>query len=85
MHFLPDVWVECDSCHGKRFTEDTLSIEYHGYSIHDVHEMQIGKAVEVFGNIPKIRRILQTLCDVGLDYISLGQSAPTLLVVRLSV
>lgn len=78
MHFLPDVWVECDSCHGRRFTEDVLSIKYHGFSIHDVLEMQIGQAVEVFGNIPKIRRTLQTLVDVGLDYISLGQSAPTL-------
>ncbi|MCC7335729.1 MAG: excinuclease ABC subunit UvrA [Pirellulaceae bacterium] len=78
MHFLPDVWVECDSCHGRRFTEDVLSIDYHGFSIHDVLEMQIGQAVEVFSNIPKIRRTLQTLVDVGLDYISLGQSAPTL-------
>ena len=78
MHFLPDVWVECDSCHGRRFTEDTLSIKYHDYSIHDVLEMQVGKALEVMGNIPKIRRILQTLVDVGLDYVSLGQSAPTL-------
>ena len=78
MHFLPDVWVECDSCHGKRFTEDTLAVEYHGFSIHDILEMQIGQAVDVFNNIPKIRRILQTLSDVGLDYISLGQSAPTL-------
>ncbi len=78
MHFLPDVWVQCDSCHGRRFTEDVLSIDYHGFSIHDVLEMQIGQAVEVFSNIPKIRRTLQTLVDVGLDYISLGQSAPTL-------
>ncbi|MCR9292599.1 MAG: excinuclease ABC subunit UvrA [bacterium] len=78
MHFLPDVWVQCDSCHGRRFTEDTLSVDYHGFSIHDVLEMQIGQALEVFDNIPKIRRILQTLVDVGLDYISLGQSAPTL-------
>lgn len=78
MHFLPDVWVQCDSCLGRRFTEETLSVEYHGFSIHDVLEMQIGQAVEVFGNIPKIRRILQTLVDVGLDYIALGQSAPTL-------
>ncbi len=78
MHFLPDVWVECDSCHGRRFTEDVLSIDYHGFSIHDVLEMQIGQAVDVFSNIPKIRRTLQTLVDVGLDYVSLGQSAPTL-------
>jgi excinuclease ABC subunit A len=78
MHFLPDVWVQCDSCHGRRFTEDTLGVEYHGYNIHDVLEMQIGQALEVFSNIPKIRKPLQTLVDVGLDYISLGQSAPTL-------
>lgn len=78
MHFLPDVWVLCDSCRGRRFTEDTLSVTYHGFSIHDVLEMQIGQALDVFNNIPKIRRILQTLVDVGLDYISLGQSAPTL-------
>ncbi len=78
MHFLPDVWVQCDSCHGRRFTEDTLSIKYHEFSIHDILEMQVGKALEVLGNIPKIRRILQTLADVGLDYLALGQSAPTL-------
>ncbi len=54
-----------------RFTEDTLSIKYHEYSIHDILEMQVGKALEVLGNIPKIRRILQTLADVGLDYIAL--------------
>ncbi len=78
MHFLPDVWVQCDSCHGRRFTEDTLSVEYHGFNIHDVLEMQIGQALDAFSNIPKIRKPLQTLVDVGLDYISLGQSAPTL-------
>ncbi|MBX3422055.1 MAG: excinuclease ABC subunit UvrA [Pirellulaceae bacterium] len=78
MHFLPDVWVQCDSCQGRRFTEDTLAIKYHGFSIHDILEMQIGQALEVFGNIPKIRKILQTLVDVGLDYVALGQSAPTL-------
>lgn len=78
MHFLPDVWVRCDSCEGRRFSEDTLSVEYHGSSIHDVLDMQIGQSLEVFKNIPKIRRTLQTLVDVGLDYVSLGQSAPTL-------
>ncbi|GIX00896.1 MAG: UvrABC system protein A [Pirellulaceae bacterium] len=78
MHFLPDIWVECDSCHGRRFTEEVLSITYHGYSIHDVLEMPISQAIEVFDNIAKIRRILQTLIDVGLDYVALGQSAPTL-------
>ncbi|MGN6133004.1 MAG: hypothetical protein ACTHOU_00835, partial [Aureliella sp.] len=78
MHFLPDVWVTCDSCQGKRFTEDTLSVKYHEFSIHDMLEMQIGKALEVLSNIPKIRRVLQTLVDVGLDYVSLGQPATTL-------
>ncbi|RMF45091.1 MAG: excinuclease ABC subunit UvrA [Planctomycetota bacterium] len=78
MHFLPDVWVQCDSCQGRRFTEEVLDIKYHGYSIHDILQMQIGQAYEVFENIPKIRRILQTLVDVGLEYVALGQSAPTL-------
>ncbi|MCG8585448.1 MAG: excinuclease ABC subunit UvrA, partial [Pirellulales bacterium] len=78
MHFLPDVWVECDECHGKRYNPETLSVLFHGYSIADVLDMSCGKAVELFKNIPKIRRILQMLCDVGLDYLKLGQAAPTL-------
>jgi excinuclease ABC subunit A len=78
MHFLPDVWVECDTCHGHRYNEETLSVRYHGKSIDEVLEMPCGEAVQLFKSIPKIRRILQTLCDVGLEYITLGQSAPTL-------
>lgn len=78
MHFLPDVWVECDTCQGKRYNEETLAVKYHGRSINDVLEMSCGEALELFRNIPRIRRILQTLCDVGLDYVRLGQSAPTL-------
>jgi excinuclease ABC subunit A len=78
MHFLPDVWVTCDTCHGKRYNPETLDVKYHGQSIADVLEMTCGDAVKLFESIPKIRRILQTLCDVGLDYLSLGQSAPTL-------
>jgi len=78
MHFLPDVWVECDTCRGRRYNPETLSIRYHGHSIADVLEMPCGEAVRLFKNIPKIRRILQTLCDVGLDYLTLGQPAPTL-------
>jgi excinuclease ABC subunit A len=78
MHFLPDVWIQCDSCQGRRFTQETLGVQYHGFNIHDILSMQIGQALDVFGNIPKIRKILQTLVDVGLDYLSLGQSAPTL-------
>ncbi|MBW3598876.1 MAG: ATP-binding cassette domain-containing protein, partial [Planctomycetes bacterium] len=78
MHFLPDVWVECDSCRGKRYNNETLAVGYKGRSIADVLDMTCGDAVELFRNIPKIRRILQTLCDVGLDYLTLGQPAPTL-------
>ncbi|MCA9221100.1 MAG: ATP-binding cassette domain-containing protein, partial [Planctomycetales bacterium] len=78
MHFLPDVWVECETCRGKRYNPETLAIQFHGQSISDVLEMTCGDAVQLFENIPSIRRILQTLCDVGLDYLTLGQSAPTL-------
>ncbi|MCR4411937.1 MAG: ATP-binding cassette domain-containing protein, partial [Thermoguttaceae bacterium] len=78
MHFLPDVWVECDACHGRRYDAETLAVTYHGQSIADVLDMPCGQAVKLFENIPKIRRILQTLCDVGLDYLTLGQPAPTL-------
>ncbi len=78
MHFLPDVWVECDVCRGRRYNPETLAVHYHGQSIADVLDMACGKAVKLFENIPKIRRILQTLCDVGLDYLTLGQPAPTL-------
>src|SRR5690606_18134409 len=68
MHFLADVWVECDVCHGKRYTPETLSVTYRGQSIADVLEMSVSEARDLFQNIPKIRRLLQTLCDVGLDY-----------------
>ncbi len=78
MHFLPDVWVECDACRGRRYNPETLAVRYHGQSIADVLDMSCGRAVELFENIPKIRRMLQTLCDVGLDYLTLGQAAPTL-------
>lgn len=78
MHFLPDVWVECDACHGKRYNPETLAVTYHGRSISDVLDVSCGEAVELFQNIPKIQRILRTLCDVGLDYLALGQAAPTL-------
>ncbi len=78
MHFLPDVWVECETCRGRRYDSETLAVTYHGQSIADVLDMSCGKALKLFENIPKIRRILQTLCDVGLDYLTLGQAAPTL-------
>ncbi|HEY2415705.1 MAG TPA: excinuclease ABC subunit UvrA [Pirellulaceae bacterium] len=78
MHFLPDVWVECETCRGKRYNPETLGVTFHGHSISDVLDMTCGDAVKLFDNIPKIRRILQTLCDVGLDYLTLGQAAPTL-------
>ena len=78
MHFLPDVWVECEACRGKRYNAETLSIQFHGHSISDVLDLSCGQALKLFENIPKVRRILQTLCDVGLDYVTLGQAAPTL-------
>ncbi|MSQ93585.1 MAG: excinuclease ABC subunit UvrA [Gemmataceae bacterium] len=78
MHFLPDVWIECDVCTGSRYNPETLAARYKGKSIADVLAMRISEALELFSNIPKIRQILQTLADVGLDYLALGQSAPTL-------
>jgi excinuclease ABC subunit A len=78
MHFLPDVWVECDECRGRRYNTETLAVQFHGQSIADVLDMPCDKAVELFANIPKIRHVLQTLCDVGLGYVRLGQPAPTL-------
>ena len=78
MHFLPDVWIPCETCKGQRYTEETLSVKFNGKSIADVLNMPCGEALQLFKNIPKIRRTLKTLCDVGLDYVTLGQSAPTL-------
>lgn len=78
MHFLPDVWVECKACGGHRFNRATLEISYKGYNIAQVLDMDVQEALALFANHPKIARILQTLHDVGLDYIKLGQSALTL-------
>jgi excinuclease ABC subunit A len=78
MHFLPDVWVTCQACGGRRYTEDTLAVRFHGQSINDVLEMSCNDAVKLFSEIPRIARIIQTLCDVGLGYVTLGQAAPTL-------
>ncbi|HNQ84382.1 MAG TPA: excinuclease ABC subunit UvrA [Deltaproteobacteria bacterium] len=78
MHFLPDVYVMCDQCQGKRFNEETLDIRYKGNSIADVLDMTVSQAYELFDAVPKIKRKLKTLIDVGMDYIRLGQSATTL-------
>ena len=77
MHFLPDVYVECDVCHGKRYNREALEILYKGKTISDVLEMTVEQAAEFFENIPAISRKLQTICDVGLGYITLGQPATT--------
>ena len=78
MHFLPDVYVPCEVCKGKRYNRETLEVKYKGKSISDVLEMTIKEAYEFFENIPKIKNKLETLVHVGLDYIRLGQSATTL-------
>ncbi|VAW91032.1 Excinuclease ABC subunit A, partial [hydrothermal vent metagenome] len=78
MHFLPDVYVPCDICHGKRYNRETLEIRYKGKSIYEVLEMTVEDAVVFFDAIPVIKRKLQTLMDVGLSYITLGQNATTL-------
>jgi excinuclease ABC subunit A len=78
MHFLPDVYVPCEQCHGKRYNRETLDIRFKGKTIADVLDMPIAEAVEYFANIPKIKRRLQTLVDVGLGYMRLGQPATTL-------
>ncbi|MCY8177991.1 excinuclease ABC subunit UvrA [Bacillus paralicheniformis] len=78
MHFLPDVYVPCEVCHGKRYNRETLQVTYKGKNISDVLEMTVENAVQFFENIPKIKRKLQTLYDVGLGYITLGQPATTL-------
>lgn len=78
MHFLPDVYVSCDICKGKRYNSDTLNIKYREKSIADILDMRVEEAYEFFKNIPKVRHKLQIMMDVGLNYIQLGQSAPTL-------
>jgi len=78
MHFLPDVYVPCDVCGGKRYNKETLDVKFKGKSIYDVLEMRVSEAYDFFENVPKIRTKLQTMIEVGLSYIKLGQSAPTL-------
>ena len=78
MHFLPDVYVPCEVCHGKRYNSETLEVHYKGKSIADILEMTVEDAVEFFKHIPKIHRKLQTIVDVGLGYVTMGQPATTL-------
>ena len=78
MHFLPDVYVPCETCGGRRYNRETLEVRFKGKSIADVLEMSIEEGLQFFGKIPKLRRRLQTLHDVGLDYVKLGQPATTL-------
>jgi excinuclease ABC subunit A len=78
MHFLPDVYVECEVCHGKRFTDQTLEVEFKGKNIADVLNLSVEEAIGIFDNIPRVQTVLQTLLDVGLGYIRLGQPATTL-------
>jgi len=78
MHFLPDVYVPCEVCHGKRYNRETLEVLYKGKSIADVLDMTVEEALDFFANIPKIKRKIQTIYDVGLGYITLGQPATTL-------
>ncbi len=78
MHFLPDVYVSCDVCNGKRYNRETLEIKYKGRNIHDVLDLTVEDALEMFKNVPVVARKLQTLMDVGLSYVRLGQSATTL-------
>jgi excinuclease ABC subunit A len=78
MHFLPDVYVRCDVCHGERYNRETLEVRYRGRSIHEVLQMTVEHAAEFFSAVPMVSRKLQTLLDVGLGYIQLGQSATTL-------
>ena len=78
MHFLPDVYVPCEICHGRRYNSETLEVHYKGKSISDILDMRVSDALEFFRHIPKIERKLQTIVDVGLGYVTLGQPATTL-------
>ena len=78
MHFLPDVYVTCDVCHGMRYNRDTLEVRYKGKNIYEVLDMTAEEGLTFFDSIPKIRRFLQTMCDVGLGYIKIGQSSTTI-------
>ncbi len=78
MHFLPDVYVTCDTCHGKRYNQDTLEVKYKGKNIFDVLDMTVEEGLRFFADLPKLARKLQTLYDVGLGYVKIGQSSTTL-------
>ncbi len=78
MHFLPDIYVPCEVCRGKRYSRETLEVKYKGKSISDVLDMTIEEALDFFSNIPRIKQKIQTLADVGLGYIKLGQPSTTL-------
>jgi excinuclease ABC subunit A len=78
MHFLPDMYVDCDVCHGKRYNRETLEIRYRGRNIHEVLNLTVEQAIPYFEAVPAVARRLQTLMDVGLSYLRLGQSATTL-------
>jgi len=78
MHLLPDVYVLCDNCKGKRYNDETLQINYRGKNISDILEMTVSEALEFFSVVPKLRQKLQIMQDIGLGYITLGQSATTL-------
>ena len=78
MHFLSDVWIDCEVCHGKRYNPDTLAVAFKGYTIADILDLEVNQAVSVFENQPRILRICKTLQDVGLGYMKLGQAGNTL-------
>ena len=78
MNFLPDVYVECEVCKGKRYNKETLEVHYKGKNISEVLNMSVGEAYDFFNSIPSLERKLKVLIDVGLDYIKLGQPATTL-------
>jgi excinuclease ABC subunit A len=78
MHFLPDVYVHCDVCRGRRYNRETLEVFYKGHTIADVLDLTVAEALELFVAVPRLKRHLQTLADVGLGYIHLGQAATTL-------
>ena len=78
MHFLPDIYVKCEVCNGSRYNKETLTVKYKGYSIADVLKMDVQEAIKVFDKVPKIYKVLQTLKEVGMDYVKLGQASTTL-------